>query len=104
MGWYVYIQCPHCENSHYEDNYTSNINGMMADAGAEMKDFDGLTVVEALPKLRGVIANLKANRAKYEAMNPSNGWGSYKGILGLLERLEEEMRNSMNGDKIAVSW
>jgi hypothetical protein len=73
-------------------NYTSNCGPMWRTAGPDLAEFDGKTAVECLPILDAAIAELRANPAKYIAMNPENGWGSYEGLLPDLDDLAEQFR------------
>lgn len=71
-------------------NYTSNVSGMWRDAlGRSLGDYHGAPCSEAAgPILRG-IERMRTDPARYEAMNPENGWGDYEGALKYLERLYE---------------
>jgi hypothetical protein len=71
-------------------NYTSNCAPMWRKAGANLAEFHGRTAGDCLPELRKAIANLQSEPAKYEAMNPENGWGAYASLVPDLERLEAE--------------
>lgn len=71
-------------------NCTRNVNPMWRAAlpsGQALGAFlEGKTAAEALPDLRIAVAAMEDNPAKYRAMEPANGWGSYQGAL---ERLRE---------------
>jgi hypothetical protein len=94
----------HCEG---EWNYTHNCNNMIAAAyeahtgvGTEQTSgvlgaaigacwwdrLDGATGQDGRRYLADIISGLEADPARYRAMNPENGWGSYD---TLLERLQE---------------
>lgn len=73
-------------------NYTSNCGAMWRAAGADLADFDQKTAGECLPILTAAIAELEANPAEYEAMNPPNGWGSYATLVPSLKRLEAQFQ------------
>lgn len=77
-------------------NYTSNCAPMWRDAGADLAEFDGKLALECLPILRAAIAELKANRQKYESMDPENGWGSYESLVPSLTRLAEQFECAPN--------
>lgn len=69
-------------------NYTSNVSGMWKDAlGRSLGDYHGAPCVEAAGPLRSGIDRMRADPARYQAMNPANGWGNYQGALAYLERL-----------------
>lgn len=74
----------------YDDwNYTSNCGPMWRLAGADLAEFDGKTAQECRGDLWNAIQDMKANPAKYEALNPENGWGSLDTLVPALERLSE---------------
>ncbi|MET9081410.1 hypothetical protein ABZX77_05815 [Streptomyces sp. NPDC004237] len=71
-------------------NYTSNVSGMWAAAlGHSLADLAEENAGESLAALQRAVADMEANRARYEAMNPPNGWGDYQGALGYLRRLRD---------------
>ena len=71
-------------------NYTSNVSGMWAKAlGERLSEFDGRNAGDSVPQLDQAIADMQANRADYEAMNPDNGWGRYGGALEYLRTLRD---------------
>lgn len=71
-------------------NYTSNVAPMWTDAlGHSLSEFKEKNAGESLPALERAVATLEADPAKYEAMNPKNGWGSYEGALNYLRQLRD---------------
>lgn len=73
-------------------NYTSNCGPMWRLGGADLAEYDEKPAAECIPSLRAAIADMEANPAKYEALNPENGWGSVatlvpalRGLLGQFE-------------------
>lgn len=70
-------------------NYTSNCGPMWRAAGVDLAEFDGKTAGECLAKLQPAIDELKTNPAKYRAMDPPNGWGSYDTLLPALAELAQ---------------
>jgi hypothetical protein len=76
-------------------NYTSNCGPMWRAAGADLAEFHGKTAGECLPVLEAGIAELRANPAKYIAMNPENGWGSYDSLLPRLDELAAYFRRHL---------
>lgn len=62
-------------------NYTSNCGPMWREAGADLAEFHGKPAGECAPILQAAIATLKADPARFEAMNPDNGWGSYRSLV-----------------------
>lgn len=71
-------------------NYTSNCAEMWREAGANLADFHGQPAVECIPTLRTAIQTMEADPARFEAMNPENGWGSYATLVPRLRVLLEE--------------
>lgn len=93
MSYDVNLKCDHCESWVFEVNYTSNCSGMWYDAGIDIREFDGKKASECVEALEGAIAKIRADPAKYTAMQPENGWGSYEGVLSrFLEPLAMAMR------------
>ena len=77
-------------------NMTSNVSGMWSDAlGFSLSELEGKTAGEVIKPLRSAIAKLSdpANKEKYSAMEPKNGWGDLAGacdyLRGILEACEE---------------
>jgi hypothetical protein len=84
-------------------NYTHNTNRM---ANAVIDDefdvqpgewrtwwarLDGLSGPEGAAMLDRIIRGLQADPARFEAMNPENGWGNYDSFVKVLT----EMRNAV---------
>lgn len=101
-------------------NYTHNTNGMIeAVLGDRVKNtrspfwadlgntsmgegawwdlLDGLDAAAGYRLLCEVIEGLQADPERFKAMEPDNGWGSYDGLLEVLE----EMRDACESD---VKW
>lgn len=71
-------------------NYTSNVWLMWADAlGHSLADLAEKNAGESLPAIQRAVADMEANPARYEAMNPPNGWGNYEGALDYLRSLRD---------------
>jgi hypothetical protein len=71
-------------------NCTSNVAPMWADAlGHRLADLAEKNAGESLAVLQRAVAVLEADPAKYEAMNPSNGWGDYEGAVSYLRQLRD---------------
>lgn len=99
--------CSHCNGTGkinhgpeevFEANVTHNLNTMAEAAGIYKElwrpDEIGITKArELIEPLREGLAKMLEEPAKYEALNPSNGWGNYEGFLkwvrGYLEACEE---------------
>lgn len=106
MSWDLYLLDDRGHRE-YELNYTHNVNAMIAAAyqaetgeGTEQCSgplgkaigpawwdrLDGATGQDGLLYLEAILRGLTADPARYRAMNPANGWGSYD---SLVERLRE---------------
>jgi hypothetical protein len=46
-----------------------------------MKTIDSMTTTDAAELISGLRHALETERQRYEALNPSNGWGNYDGLL-----------------------
>lgn len=73
----------------YERNITHNVNVMAEASGCYMElwrpDEIGITkAIELVQPLERGLSALISEPDKYEAMNPSNGWGSYAGLLAFV--------------------
>lgn len=65
---------------------TYNLGPMFAAAlGRPIRSLTGMSAAEALPVLRGAIAAMQADPARFKALNPPNGWGDYTGALDFME-------------------
>jgi hypothetical protein len=91
--------CSDCENVHsrtvresfYQANITHNLTGMANAAGIYKAlwrpDECGITLASQIViPLRCGLTLLRAEPARFEAMNPSNGWGDYRGLVAFVER------------------
>jgi hypothetical protein len=75
----------------FEANITHNLNQMAAAAGIYQPlwrpDEVGITKAQQLIEpLRAGLSLLRTDPAKFEALNPSNGWGSYADFVPWVER------------------
>jgi hypothetical protein len=73
-------------NEIYRDNITHNLNPMAEAAGIYNElwrpDEIGITKAkELIDPLREGLHRLKSNPELYKTYNPSNGWGSYEGLV-----------------------
>lgn len=71
-------------------NYTSNVSPMWALAlGFPLRDLHGRQCGDCIADLKRAVDDIldPVNRATYEAMNPSNGWGDHEGAADYLVRL-----------------
>jgi hypothetical protein len=107
MSWDAHLMD---DRDHLEGdwNYTHNTNRMIAVAWAEAggdevqqaggplgpligpawwKELHGMTGAQGGRYLGTIITQLRADPAKYKAMNPENGWGDYGTLLAVLEEM-----------------
>lgn len=93
MGWDVYAKVKDVDGHEHEVGEwgcTYNVSPMLRGAGLEMPEWTQEWIEKADSKtiasrLGDTIATLEADPGKFKAMNPSNGWGSYDGLLETLK-------------------
>lgn len=61
---------------------------------------DGMTGAEGWHYLRIIIDGLEADPGRFRALNPSNGWGDYDSLLGVLR----EMRDACAVEDPSLVW
>lgn len=89
MSYDVDLTCAHCgAYDVYEKNYTSNVAGMLYDAGPwwqQIKDLidytGGAPAWQIADLLIPMIDALLADPERFRANNPVNGWGDYDRML-----------------------
>ena len=74
----------------YSDNITHNLTTMADEAGLykylwKPADINITKASDLIEPLRQGLHNLKMNPAKYEKLNPENGWGSYNVLVKFVE-------------------
>ncbi len=86
MSWDATLRVPGVPWATRDWNYTHNtnrmINAALEDAGVVVdetwwKMLDGLTGTQGLDLLTTIRDQFDAEPARYRAMNPENGWGSF---------------------------
>lgn len=75
----------------YSANITHNLNRMASEAGIydALWRPDGLGIIKAeqlIEPLTQGLKTLKDDPARFEKLNPSNGWGDYKGLVEFVEK------------------
>lgn len=102
----VECQCTCCDHQHeredrdeyYSSNITHNLNTMAREAGIYEAIWRpgeiGITkAAQLIEPLKAGLAKLESNAETFRKLNPSNGWGSYDGlvsfVLGYLRACEE---------------
>ncbi len=73
-------------------NYTYNYGDMFCAAGGRWWELDGAIAADAAEIVAGIVKQMEADPAKFTALNPANGWGSYDMLLPRLREMEEAMR------------
>ena len=70
-------------------NYTHNCNGMVREAGVpDWLHWDTpISSPDLAAELATAIAAFEADPAKFQAMNPENGWGDYDTLLETLKEI-----------------
>ena len=84
----------------YERNVTYNLADMYykcIDKEKGFKKLDGMNCKEALPIINDAIQDMLNNAEEYRKLNPSNGWGSYDGLLKVLQEMRTCCENNLDG-------
>jgi len=102
MSLDIYVQapkCPHCGRSDEEVNVniTYNLSRMWREAGFDDKACDSGRAVDIIENVTKAIQTLRSDPVRFRAMNPSNGWGSYEGLIEALERLRTACEEHPDG-------
>jgi len=78
----------------YDANITHNVSPMWRAAGVfnalyghEEWDREDVTAAELIPVLENGLNEMTNHRARFEVMNPENGWGDYDGAVRFLFKL-----------------
>lgn len=107
MSLDLYLNAPPCDACGRSKeaigsfNVTYNLSPMWHAAVPESRQLikiDGMTGLESLELLRSGISALEEDPGKFKAMNPSNGWGSYEGLVWKVR----EMRDAATENPTAV--
>jgi hypothetical protein len=70
----------------FDGNITYNLGPMWRAAGFDgFEQLRGRKASDVVPLLRSVLERLKADPARFAAMNPPNGWGDYSGCVEFFE-------------------
>ena len=103
MSWDAELTTKCCGIQYGGDfGYTYNTTSMVAFAaetiGEEFDGFqrtlDGMDGSEGRKLLRRLSDELHDNAAKYDEMNPENGWGSREGIVAEMRRMADAVPGS----------
>lgn len=73
----------------FERNHTSNTARMWRAAGCDLAEYDGKPASELGPAIARAIAAIVTEPAKYQPMEPSNGWGTLRSTLHFLMAIWE---------------
>lgn len=81
------------DDAYHRDHYlfdgiTYNLPGMFQAAcrGKRFKDLEGMTGAQAGRVLRDGLQRLVSEPARFEEMNPANGWGDYDGLIQVMAK------------------
>ena len=90
-----------------EWNLTYNLSRMLGEAGfagwsAVVGNDIAATGRSVTAAMEPVLAELKRDPAKYKAMNPANGWGSYDQAVRVISECLDVLRT--NPDAVVSSW
>ena len=90
MSWWVSIEIDtggeYPATVHECGNLTYNVAGILHDAlGAEFRTLHGQPCSSSTSTLQRAIDAMRGDPARFEAMNPPNGWGSAPATLEFLE-------------------
>ena len=99
MSWDVKLKAKR-EIILFQTNITYNLADMYykcIDKKLGLEKLNGLSSKEALPIVKRAIEDMIENKEEYEKLNPSNGWGSYHGLLRDLLNLKESCEQIPDG-------
>ena len=90
MSLDVYLTCEHCGSSVYDRNITHNLNKMADEAGIyeavwRPEEIGATKARDIIERLRGGLASLKGDPARFVPFNAPNGWGLYEHLLNFVE-------------------
>lgn len=109
MSLDVYLSAPLCPTclrepaTLYSDNITHNLNQMADSAGLYQAlwrpDEVGWKKAHQLEQaLTSGLSLLRSDPGRFEAMNPKNGWGSYRGLVAFVESYLDACRKWPDAD------
>lgn len=84
----------------YEGNVTYNLADMYykcIDKEEGFRKLDGMNCKQALLIINNAIQDMLNNSDEYRKLNPKNGWGSYEGLLKVLQDLRACCENNPDG-------
>jgi len=84
----------------YEGNITYNLAPMYYKAIDEdlgLEKLQGMSCKEALPIIEKAIKDMIEKKEEYEKLNPSNGWGTYKGLLDTFKKIRNVCEENSDG-------
>ena len=84
----------------YESNVTYNLADMYykcIDKEQGFKKLNGMNYKEALPIINNAIQDMLNNADEYRKLNPKNGWGSYEGLLKVLQDMRACCESNLDG-------
>jgi hypothetical protein len=95
--WYV--------GGEWRANSTHNLGPMGRAAGYPGHALmDGAPVTEAGGVFRKVAEALRSDPERFRAMNPENGWGTYEGLVEVMDTLALACVQADSSARVEVSW
>lgn len=89
------VLCPHCngavgEKEVYSRNITHNLNTLAEAAGIykhlwRPEELGITKAKELIAPLALGLSQLKSKPSKFKKLNPTNGWGSYEGLVDFVQ-------------------
>ena len=82
----------------YESNITYNLSKIYYKCiNGGLKSLNEMSCKQALPILNKAIESMIEHEEEYKELEPSNGWGSYDGLLEEFRLLRETCENNPDG-------
>jgi hypothetical protein len=73
-------------------NHTGNTARMWREAGCDLAAFHGRPARELGDALERALVEMVADPERFRAMEPQNGWGSYRSTLAFLSAIRDACR------------
>lgn len=95
MSWDASLDCATCNHASGEWGYTYNTTPMTVHAAEAagvvwhgfQRTLDGMNALDGAQLLAAICDEMVLNAARYEAMNPENGWGNRAGIVEVMRQM-----------------
>lgn len=107
MSWSLDIRTRDLDNNdvwvEVVDGHTYNLTPMWRKALScidDTRDFDGKRCEDLILDLQIGICDFELHPEEYEKLNPSNGWGDFKGFAMIFHRFYELCRKYPSGELV----